>query len=93
MLIRPPSDVAASEITPREIYLRRREFLRGAAALGLRSSSTTRSAGPRRMAPSSTSSVTPVHGASTNDSGVVAIAGPFRVFIVVLRWNGPFPRA
>ena len=35
MLIRPPSDVAASEITPREIYLRRREFLRGAAALGV----------------------------------------------------------
>jgi sulfoxide reductase catalytic subunit YedY len=35
MLIRPPSDVAASEITPREIYLRRREFLRGVAAFGL----------------------------------------------------------
>src|SRR5215470_10618647 len=31
--------------------------------------------------------------ASTNDSGVVAIAGSFRVFIAVLRWNDPFPRA
>jgi sulfoxide reductase catalytic subunit YedY len=35
MFIRRPSDIAASEITPREIYLRRREFLGGAAALGL----------------------------------------------------------
>jgi sulfoxide reductase catalytic subunit YedY len=35
MLIRRPSDIAASEIPPREIYLRRREFLRGAAAFGL----------------------------------------------------------
>src|SRR5215468_6857547 len=31
--------------------------------------------------------------ASTNDSGVVAIAGSFRVSIAVLRWNDPFPRA
>jgi hypothetical protein len=31
--------------------------------------------------------------ASTNDSGVVAIAGSFRVFIAVFRWNDPFPRA
>ena len=31
--------------------------------------------------------------ASTNDSGVVAIAGSFRVLIAVLRWNDPFPRA
>src|SRR5262249_24567255 len=30
--------------------------------------------------------------ASTNDSGVVAIAGSFRVLIAVLRWNDPFPR-
>src|SRR5262249_42016238 len=30
--------------------------------------------------------------ASTNDSGVVAIAGSFHVFIAV-RWNDPFPRA
>jgi sulfoxide reductase catalytic subunit YedY len=35
MFIRRLSDIAASEITPREIYLRRREFLGGAAALGL----------------------------------------------------------
>jgi methionine sulfoxide reductase catalytic subunit len=35
MLIRRPSDVAPSEITPRGAYLRRREFLAGAAALGL----------------------------------------------------------
>jgi sulfoxide reductase catalytic subunit YedY len=34
MLIRRPSDVAPSEITPREVYLRRREVLAGAAALG-----------------------------------------------------------
>src|SRR6516162_8405644 len=31
--------------------------------------------------------------ASRNDSGVVAIAGSFRVFSAVLRWNDPFPRA
>jgi sulfoxide reductase catalytic subunit YedY len=35
MLIRRPSDVAPSEITPRDLYLRRREFITGAAALGL----------------------------------------------------------
>jgi methionine sulfoxide reductase catalytic subunit len=35
MLIRRPSDIAPSEITPREVYLRRREFLAGAAAAGL----------------------------------------------------------
>ena len=35
MLIRHPSYIASSEITPREAYLRRREFLAGAAALGL----------------------------------------------------------
>jgi methionine sulfoxide reductase catalytic subunit len=35
MLIRRPSDIAPSEITPRDVYLRRREFLAGAAALGL----------------------------------------------------------
>src|SRR5262249_37507484 len=31
--------------------------------------------------------------ASTNDSGVVAIPGFFRLFIAVLRWNDLFPRA
>ena len=35
MLIRRPSDIAPSEITPRGVYLRRREFLAGAAALGM----------------------------------------------------------
>ena len=35
MLIRHPSDIAPSEITPRGVYLRRREILAGAAALGL----------------------------------------------------------
>jgi methionine sulfoxide reductase catalytic subunit len=35
MLIRRPSDVAPSEITPHGVYLRRREFLAGAAALGM----------------------------------------------------------
>jgi sulfoxide reductase catalytic subunit YedY len=35
MLLMRPSDIAPSEITPREVYMRRREFLAGAAALGL----------------------------------------------------------
>ncbi len=35
MLLRRPCDIAPSEITPRELYLRRREFLASAAALGL----------------------------------------------------------
>ena len=35
MLIKRPSDIAPSEITPRGAYLRRREFLAGATALGL----------------------------------------------------------
>ena len=35
MLIRRPSDIPSSEITPRDIYLRRREFMTGAIALGL----------------------------------------------------------
>ena len=35
MLIKKPSDILASEITPRALYSRRREFLRQAAALGL----------------------------------------------------------
>ena len=35
MLIRTPSDILPSEITPQALYLRRREFLRQAAALGL----------------------------------------------------------
>ena len=36
MLIRRPPDIPSSEITPRDVYLRRREFLTGAAALGCR---------------------------------------------------------
>ena len=35
MLIKKPADILPSEITPRDWYLRRREFLRQAAALGL----------------------------------------------------------
>jgi methionine sulfoxide reductase catalytic subunit len=35
MLIRRPADVVPSEITPREVYLQRREFIAGAVALGL----------------------------------------------------------
>ena len=35
MIIRPPSDISPSEITPRSAYLRRREFLAGAVAAGL----------------------------------------------------------
>jgi len=35
MLIRRPSDIRPSEITDRSLYLRRREFLYGAAALGM----------------------------------------------------------
>jgi sulfoxide reductase catalytic subunit YedY len=35
MLIKAASDILPSEITPRSVYLRRREFIAGAAALGL----------------------------------------------------------
>ena len=35
MLIKPAADIPASEITPQAAYVRRREFLAGAAALGL----------------------------------------------------------
>jgi methionine sulfoxide reductase catalytic subunit len=35
MIIRQPSDISPSEITPRSVYLRRREFLAGAVATGL----------------------------------------------------------
>jgi sulfoxide reductase catalytic subunit YedY len=35
MLIRKARDIAPSEITPHSVYLRRREFMAGAAALGL----------------------------------------------------------
>ncbi|HWQ39271.1 MAG TPA: protein-methionine-sulfoxide reductase catalytic subunit MsrP [Burkholderiales bacterium] len=35
MLIRKPADVLPSEITPRSVYARRREFMKSAVALGL----------------------------------------------------------
>jgi methionine sulfoxide reductase catalytic subunit len=35
MIVRQPSDIPPSEITPRSVYLRRREFLAGAVAAGL----------------------------------------------------------
>jgi methionine sulfoxide reductase catalytic subunit len=34
MLIRRPSDIPSSEITPHDVYLRRRDFMTGALALG-----------------------------------------------------------
>jgi len=40
MLIKKPSDIRPSEITDREVYAQRREFLRAAAALGLGFAST-----------------------------------------------------
>src|SRR5262249_22820295 len=42
MLIKRPSDIAPSEITPRGVYMRRREFLAGATALGLMGAAGTR---------------------------------------------------
>ncbi|HAO33977.1 MAG TPA: mononuclear molybdenum enzyme YedY, partial [Candidatus Competibacteraceae bacterium] len=35
MLIKKPADLPPSEITPPELYVRRREFLKSAAALGV----------------------------------------------------------
>ena len=35
MLVKRPSDIVPSEITPKGVYLRRREFMTGAASLGL----------------------------------------------------------
>lgn len=37
MLIKKPADIAASEITPQEIYLERRRFMQGLGAIGLSS--------------------------------------------------------
>ena len=51
MLIRRPSDIAPSEITPRDVYLRRREFLAGAAALGLTSGLSALLSGNAQAAP------------------------------------------
>ncbi len=53
MLIKPPNNIPSSEITPRSVYVRRREILR---LLGLTASAFI--AGPRRMASAATT-----HGA------------------------------
>ena len=37
MLIRPPADIAPSEITPREVYLNRRQLMAGGAGLAMAS--------------------------------------------------------
>ena len=44
MLIKPAADIAGSEITAYSVYLRRREFIAGAAALGLAALLPARSA-------------------------------------------------
>jgi sulfoxide reductase catalytic subunit YedY len=51
MLIRWLPDIAPSEITPREVYLRRREFLAGAASLGLVAGLSAASSGRAEAAP------------------------------------------
>jgi sulfoxide reductase catalytic subunit YedY len=51
MLIPRPSDIPPSEITPREHYLRRREFMAGAAAIGLGAAITTMCARTAKAAP------------------------------------------
>jgi sulfoxide reductase catalytic subunit YedY len=51
MLIRRPSDIAPSEITPQSIYLRRREFLAGAASLGLAGAMSAALPGRAQAAP------------------------------------------
>jgi sulfoxide reductase catalytic subunit YedY len=51
MLIRRPSDIVPSEITPREVYLRRREFLAGAASLGLVAGLSAAGSGDAEAAP------------------------------------------
>jgi sulfoxide reductase catalytic subunit YedY len=56
MLIKRPPDIAPSEITPRTVYLRRRELLAGAASLGLMAGLSIRpsdaEAAPLQAAPS-----------------------------------------
>ncbi|WP_333839477.1 protein-methionine-sulfoxide reductase catalytic subunit MsrP [Pelomicrobium sp.] len=47
MVIKRPSDVLPSEITPKEVYLRRREFLKAALALGLGEAVAVRAAESR----------------------------------------------
>ena len=70
MLIRRPSDIAPSEITPRSAYLRRREFLAGAAAFGMIGFNATRThAAPLQAAKSPLSTtgetVTPLKDITT----------------------------
>ena len=70
MLIKRPADIVPSEITPQSVYLRRREFLAGAAALGLIGLSGTRAtAAPLQAAPSPLSTtgetVTPLKDITT----------------------------
>jgi methionine sulfoxide reductase catalytic subunit len=51
MLIRRPPDIAPSEITPRDVYVRRREFLAGAASLGLIAGLSAAGSGRAHAAP------------------------------------------
>ena len=51
MLIKRPPNIAPSEITPREVYLRRREFLAGAASLGLVAGLSAAGSGDAEAAP------------------------------------------
>jgi methionine sulfoxide reductase catalytic subunit len=51
MLIRRPSDIRPSEITPRDQYLQRRQFMAGASALGLSTAIATMCAGTAKAAP------------------------------------------
>jgi sulfoxide reductase catalytic subunit YedY len=51
MLIKRAPDTAPSEITPREVYLRRREFLAGAASLGLVAGVSAAGSGDAEAAP------------------------------------------
>jgi hypothetical protein len=70
MPTRRPSDIAPSEITPREVYLRRREFIAGAAALGL-------GAGLAAALPGKSAQAAPLQGAksplSTTDEPPTAL--------------------
>ena len=60
MLIKRPSDIAPSEITPRSVYLGRREFLAGAAAAGLVAGLSPELTGSRAHAASMKGSPSPL---------------------------------
>ena len=51
MLIRRPSDIQPSEITPRDRYLQRRQFIAGASALGLGTAIAALGGRPAKAAP------------------------------------------